>query len=133
MSRIRVVLADLSPMLASLISELIRSPQIEVVGGRSRGDLPALVAETGASVVIMPGDSGGLPGEGRRLLDDRASFRVLALRDHASSGVVGALTVRTVGIDDISTASLLRAVAGADLDADAAGTGPTSPSGGGPT
>lgn len=120
------MLTDLSPMLASLITGLIRGPQIEVIDGpqvdvtdgTARGRMQALVAETGATVVIMPGEGAELSEAGRRLLDDRARLRVVALSDHADAGVVGALTVRTVEIQSLSKASLLDAIAG-DLDGDA--------------
>ena len=124
------MLADLSPMLSSLITGLIRSPQIDVIDGTNTGDVGSLIAETGATVVIMPGEGGGMSEAGRRLLADRASLRVLALRDHAASGVVGALTVQTVGLDTISKATLLQAVAGdLGLDDDAAAPAPTKPGG----
>ena len=111
------MLADLSPMLASLISGLIRSPDVEVIAGRPGADLQALVAESAADVVILPGDVAGLadaelPDAGRRLLDDRARFRVLALADHARSGVLGELDVRTMTLEDISKEMLRDAVAG---------------------
>lgn len=120
------MLSDLSPMLASLITGLIRGPQIEVVDGpqvdvtdgAARGRVEDLVAETGATVVIMPGEGAGISEAGRRLLDERARLRVLALSDHAEAGVVGALTVRTVEIRSLSKASLLDAIAG-DVDGEA--------------
>ena len=119
------MLTDLSPMLASLITGLIRGPQIDVIdgpqvdvtNGAARGRMEALVAETGATVVIMPGEGAALSDAGRRLLDDRANLRVVALSDHAEAGVVGALTVRTVEIRSLSKASLLDAIAG-ELDGD---------------
>ena len=109
------MLADLSPMLTSLVSGLIRGPDIDVIDARARGNVASLLADGGATVVILPGDVGGLSEAGRRLLDDRANLRVVCLREHAASGVVGALTVQTVGLEDISKQSLLRAIAG-DLD-----------------
>jgi uncharacterized protein (UPF0264 family) len=112
MSRVRVVLADLSPMLTSLITELIGSADVEVVGAVAGADLPALVADSGADVVIMRGDGMDLPEAGRRLLDDRARFRVLSLVDQAQSGVLGDLAIRTIALEDISKATLLEAVTG---------------------
>ena len=109
------MLADLSPMLTSLVSGLIRSPDIDVVDARAYGNVTSLLADGGATVVILPGEAGGLSDAGRRLLDDRANLRVVCLREHADAGVVGALTVQTVGLEDISKQSLLRAIAG-DLD-----------------
>lgn len=112
MSRVRVVLADLSPMLTSLITDLIRGPEIEVIGGRSGTDLAALVADTGAAVVILPGEGKGMSQAGRQLLDDRARFRVIALSDHAQSGVLGDIEVRTMDLEDLSKATLLSAITG---------------------
>ena len=111
------MLADLSPMLTSLIKGLLQSPQIDVVDGTGRQDVSALVEESGATVVIMPGDASGVPEAGQQLLNDRARLRVLALRDHAASGVVGALGVQFIDVDAISKATLLQAVAG-DLGRD---------------
>ena len=109
------MLADLSPMLTSLVSGLIRSPDIDVIDARAHSNVTSLLADGDATVVILPGDTSGLSEAGRRLLDDRANLRVVCLREHAASGVVGALTVQTVGLEDISKQSLLRAIAG-DLD-----------------
>ena len=106
------MLAGLSPMLASLITGLVGSAEVEIIQGRAGADVSALVAESGASVVIVPGDGREMSDIGQRLLDDRARFRVLALVDHASSGVVGDLAVRTIGLEDISKASLLAAMTG---------------------
>ena len=106
------MLADLSPMLTSLVSGLIRGPDIDVIDARAHGSVTSLLADGGATVVILPGDTSGLSDAGRRLLDDRANLRVVCLREHAASGVVGALTVQTVGLEDISKQSLLRAIAG---------------------
>ncbi len=111
------MLADLSPMLTSLITELIGSPQIEVIRGRAGADLSSLVAESGAAVVIMPGDASGFTEAGRRLLDERARLRVLALGEHARSGVLGDLAIRTVDLEDLSTQTLLDAVTGGQGDA----------------
>jgi hypothetical protein len=111
------VLADLSPMLTSLVSGLIRSPDIDVIEATAHSNVTSLLADGGATVLILPGDSNGLSEAGRRLLDDRANLRVVCLREHAAAGVVGALTVQTVGLEDISKQSLLRAIAG-DLDAE---------------
>jgi hypothetical protein len=99
-------------MLSSLITELIRGPQIEVIGAASGGDLAALISESGASAVILPGDGATLSDAGRRLLDDRARLRVVALPEVARSGVVGSLAVHTVGLEDLSKESLLRALTG---------------------
>jgi hypothetical protein len=99
-------------MLTSLITGLIRGPQFDVIDGTGRQDVAALVEESGATVVIMPGDAGGVPKHGQQLLEDRAGLRVLALREHGSSGVVGALSVQFIGFDAISKATLLQAVAG---------------------
>ena len=109
------MLADLSPMLTSLVSGLIRSPDIDVVDATAHSNVTSILADGGATVVILPGDASGLSDTGRRLLDDRANLRVVCLREHADSGVVGALTVQTVGLEDISKQSLLRAIAG-DID-----------------
>ncbi len=111
------MLADLSPMLTSLISELIRGPQIEVIGASSGGDLATLVSESGASVVILPGDGISLSDAGRRLLDERSRLRVVALPEVARSGVVGSLAIHTVSLEDLSKESLLGALTGAAVDA----------------
>jgi hypothetical protein len=112
LSKVRVVLADLSPMLTSLITELIRSPEIEVITGRSGADLASLVADTAAAVVILPGEGNGMSQAGRQLLDDRARFRVIALSDHAQSGVLGDIEIRTMDLEDLSKSTLLRAITG---------------------
>ena len=120
------MLADLSPMLTSLVSGLIRSPDIDVVDARAHSNVSSLLADGGATVVILPGDAGGLSDAGRRLLDDRANLRVVCLREHAASGVVGALTVQTVGLEDISKQSLMRAIVG-DLDPEPGGPAEPAP------
>jgi hypothetical protein len=106
------VLVDLSPLLTSLITELIHGPEIEVVRGRPGADLPTLVADTGAAVVILPGEGNDLSDASRRFLDDRARVRVLAVNEHARSGVLGDLAVRTIMLEDLSKSTLLDAVTG---------------------
>jgi hypothetical protein len=106
-----VLLVDLPPLVRDVIAHLLADEDsVEVVESSPSDDLESAVQRTSADVVVLPADESDLPIAGRRFLEDRGTVRVVALVDHARSGVVGRLAIRTKWLEDLSRASLVEAI-----------------------
>jgi DNA-binding NarL/FixJ family response regulator len=89
--KIRVLLAELSPLMGSLLAHLVgEQPDMRVVG-EVRGPVKVLLQarRRRADVVILPlTESAEMPGVCSHLLDHHPDMLVLALSVHGQSGVV---------------------------------------------
>ena len=115
MAPTRVVLGTMPPLLGDIVREtLLRQTDFEILAEVDTRDriLPA-VEQTSADVVIVGISAGGwssLSSFLRDLLASHPRLTIIALPSDGRSGYVYQLQPRTVAIDDISPASLVRAI-----------------------
>ena len=115
MAPTRVVLGTMPPLLGDIVREtLTRQTDFEVLAEvQTRGEILSAVQHTGAQVVVVGIAAGGWVGLStllRELLAVHPRLTVIALASDGRSGYVYQLQPRTVAIDDISPASLVRAI-----------------------
>ena len=115
MAPTRVVLGTMPPLLGDIVREtLTRQTDFEVLAEvQTRGEIMPAVQHTGAQVVVVGIAAGGWVGLSallRELLAVHPRLTVIALASDGRSGYVYQLQPRTVAIDDISPASLVRAI-----------------------
>ena len=115
MAPTRVVLGTMPPLLGDIVREILtRQTDFEVLAEvQTRGEIMPAVQHTGAQVVVVGIAAGGWVGLSallRELLAVHPRLTVIALASDGRSGYVYQLQPRTVAIDDISPASLVRAI-----------------------
>jgi len=103
------------PLLGDIVREILtRQTDFEVLAEvQTRGEIMPAVQHTGAQVVVVGIAAGGWVGLSallRELLAVHPRLTVIALASDGRSGYVYQLQPRTVAIDDISPASLVRAI-----------------------
>ena len=110
----RILLADMTAMLASIIDVVLGGAPDLVVAGRSRAgdDLVAQIRLAHADVMMMSSPDPGNIDNLVALLGNCPSLRVLAIAADCSSGYVHELRPHSTRIANISAEVLVAAVRG---------------------
>ena len=112
MSRIRLVLATMPPLLRDIVRETLASQgDIEILAEVADPEqIPAAVRRTGASVAVVGIASSDSRPLVRRLLAEHPLLGVVTLADDGRTGSVHSLEPCESAIDDISPRTLLDAI-----------------------
>jgi DNA-binding NarL/FixJ family response regulator len=112
---VRILLADMAPMLLSIIRSIVADqPDIEVVGELSEPTgLQAIVERTGATMVIVGHDRPDPPDAFGELLARTPPVPVLAITDEGRAAVLYDLRPQRIPIGELSAARLVAVARGA--------------------
>jgi DNA-binding NarL/FixJ family response regulator len=111
---IRILLTDLPQMLRSIIRDIVADqPDMEVVGELAGpAGVSAMVAQSGATFVIVRHSGSDPPDVFRELLAGRPPTRVLAIADEGRAGTIYELRPQRIPIGELSASSLIAAIRG---------------------
>jgi hypothetical protein len=107
----RVLLADMPPMLTSLLADLIAADGDLVLAATvaEGGDLDAAIAASEPDVVIL-GHSDAAASEHDPILFSHPSLRLLLIDPPGHRGWIYQLTPQLVALDELTPATLLAAI-----------------------
>lgn len=114
MEPVRILLADMTPMLLSIIRSIVADqPDIEVVGELSEPTrLQAMVERTRAAMVIVGRDRPIPPDAFGQLLARTPPVRVLAITDEGRAAVLYDLRPQRIPVGELSAARLVAVARG---------------------
>jgi DNA-binding NarL/FixJ family response regulator len=111
---VRILLADMAPMLLSIVRNIVSDqPDFEVVGELSNpAGLRAMVERTGATMVIVGRDRPDPPDAFGQLLARTPPVRVLAITDDGRAAVLYDLRPQRIPVGELSAARLVAVARG---------------------
>jgi DNA-binding NarL/FixJ family response regulator len=112
LDEIRVLLLSLRGIMHDLIEAVLKeSPDVSVVAESTNpADVPALVARTGAEVVVCDLDESTASGVGARLFKPHLRVKVIAVQDDGRRAVLWELRPQRRELGDLSSRGFVEMV-----------------------